>query len=156
VIKTCTKCGVSKSLSEFHKRKNVASGLMSHCKKCNAKKGRDYRKSNPEKMKAFDKLYAAQKWIAHLRRKYRITIKEYEDMLSLQSGKCAICGTDKSGGRTDKMHVDHNHSSKEVRGLLCSSCNQMLGYAKDNVRILKSAVVYLSMPKRQKRSLKAT
>lgn len=155
-MKVCTKCGIAKSLSEYHKRPNVACGLMSHCKECNAKKSREYRKNNPEKIRSLDRSYLPQKWIAHLRRKYGMTLNDYEQMLRSQDGKCAICRTETPGGRTNKMHVDHDHITGEVRGLLCSPCNQMLGYAKDNINILKKAAKYLSMPKRQKRSSKVT
>jgi dCMP deaminase len=39
-----------------------------------------------------------------------------------QGGKCALCGS------KEELVVDHNHDSMEVRGLLCQSCNMMLGY----------------------------
>lgn len=47
-------------------------------------------------------------------------------------------------GRTHSLAVDHNHLDGNIRGLLCRSCNQMLGLAKDNIKILASAQTYLS------------
>lgn len=63
-------------------------------------------------------------------------------MLKAQNGVCAICSDDKPGG-FGTWKVDHDHATGAVRGLLCNSCNAMLGYAKDNLDILHSASLYL-------------
>ncbi|MGD0053597.1 MAG: endonuclease domain-containing protein, partial [Vulcanimicrobiaceae bacterium] len=57
--------------------------------------------------------------------------------------------SDRSGGRYGKtrvprLHVDHDHRTNEVRGLLCRWCNQMLGSAKDDPARLRGAIDYLS------------
>lgn len=58
-----------------------------------------------------------------------------------QDGKCAIC---KDAIETPNIGcVDHDHSTIKMRGMLCGSCNKMLGYARDNIESLKSAIVYL-------------
>jgi len=57
-----------------------------------------------------------------------------------QNKKCAICEEDLSW---DKIHVDHNHSTNKIRGLLCENCNRMLGMAHDDIGILIGAVNYL-------------
>lgn len=62
----------------------------------------------------------------HLRRMYGMTEQQYDEMLSSQLSRCAICGTDQCGtGR--RFAVDHNHKTGEIRGLLCRSCNGFLG-----------------------------
>lgn len=81
-----------------------------------------------------------------LQRKYGIDLQEYERMLSDQGGKCAICDAPPNG---DSLSVDHCHSSGAVRGLLCVSCNQMLGYAKDKPTTLERAIAYLARYARQ-------
>ena len=71
---------------------------------------------------------------ATMKYKYGITYEDYLRMLEEQGGVCAICGTDKPGGR-GKFHIDHDHSccptektcGKCVRGLLCARCNTKLG-----------------------------
>lgn len=55
---------------------------------------------------------------------YGITLEQYEQMLTAQNGVCAICGRIPTGR---SLHVDHNHKTGEVRGLLCHSCNFAIG-----------------------------
>ena len=57
--------------------------------------------------------------------KYGITIPEYEHILALQGGICAICGGVNASGR--RLSVDHNHVTGFIRGLLCDACNTALG-----------------------------
>jgi len=63
-----------------------------------------------------------------------------------QNNKCKICGgieTAKHKGIIRELSVDHNHKTKEIRGLLCSACNNILGRAKDNPFILVKCINYL-------------
>lgn len=78
--------------------------------------------------------------------RYGITPEEYESMEKNQSGLCAICGGPPAG-RWSRLHVDHDHGTGEVRGLLCFSCNTLLGCAKDDPRILEKAIEYLAKAK---------
>lgn len=85
-----------------------------------------------------------------LKHMFSLSIEYYERILQLQDGLCAICGTDRPGGKSE-WHVDHDHSccpgkrscGKCVRGLLCLQCNHLLGNAKDDVSILMAAAHYL-------------
>lgn len=61
-----------------------------------------------------------------LKRKYGITLAEYDQMLEEQHGVCAICGGADPSGR--RLAVDHDHETGKVRGLLCTSCNTRLGF----------------------------
>lgn len=77
-------------------------------------------------------------WAHNLRSKYKITIEQWTEMLIAQSGRCAIC--------LDPMldpHVDHDHSTGRVRGLLCTNCNTGIGKFKDSPERLASAIRYL-------------
>ena len=79
-----------------------------------------------------------------LMRRYGIDTNEYNQLLESQNYTCAICGSTETGGNGKKhFSVDHCHTTKKVRGLLCKSCNIMLGEAKDNTRILSKAIEYL-------------
>lgn len=60
--------------------------------------------------------------------RYGITQEQYDAMLISQEGRCAICGTDQWGGSGNRPHIDHDHATKKVRGLLCFSCNVTLGW----------------------------
>lgn len=94
-----------------------------------------FHENNPDYQKEYD-----------LRRGYGITLAEYNRILKLQDGVCAICFKPETAmlrGIVRCLAVDHDHSTNEVRGLLCTNCNNMLGRVKDNVTILQSAIQYL-------------
>jgi len=48
---------------------------------------------------------------------------EYARLLEAQGGGCAICG---AKPKTRRLHVDHDHKTGKVRGLLCHRCNRAL------------------------------
>lgn len=77
---------------------------------------------------------------AWLMRAYGVTVEEYDAKLEEQDGRCAIC---RKRPRRKKLHVDHDHETGAVRGLLCFRCNAGLGNFLDNPRSLKRAYQYL-------------
>jgi hypothetical protein len=78
----------------------------------------------------------------YLKKKYGITLEDFEQMLKNQGGVCKIC---KSPPTKHNLCVDHDHKSKEmkIRGLLCTKCNYRLGMIKDDLQFLTSAAIYL-------------
>jgi hypothetical protein len=91
------------------------------------------RRSRPE-VKAADRA-------GYLKRKYGITIEQYDEMLKAQGGVCAICRKARPEGRT--LHVDHDHETGEVRGLLCFRCNNALGDFEEEYELFQKAADYL-------------
>ncbi len=86
----------------------------------------------------------------HLKRRYGITLDDYERIYREQNGQCKICGGTTSNrkwkdGRRQrqKLFVDHDHAAGKVRGLLCSTCNRGIAFLKEEVRILENAIKYL-------------
>jgi hypothetical protein len=84
----------------------------------------------------------------NVRTKFGITGAEYDRMFKEQDGKCAIChqpetAIDPRNGRTKALAVDHDHKTGAVRGLLDVRCNRVLGYARDDIAILRAAISYL-------------
>lgn len=78
---------------------------------------------------------------------YGMTIEQYDAMLCEQAGKCAICQKSDSGanhGHAPWLHVDHDHATGSVRGLLCTQCNHLLGNCRDNPGLLIAAISYLA------------
>lgn len=73
-----------------------------------------------------------------LKVRYGISTDDYEAMLAKQRGACAICKS-----TSEALHVDHDHATGKVRGLLCGSCNRGIGCLGDDVVTLKAAVRYL-------------
>jgi len=56
-----------------------------------------------------------------LKKVYGLTLERFNELLAAQGGACALCGT-KDPGKVN-WHVDHDHSTGAVRGLLCNPCN---------------------------------
>lgn len=78
-----------------------------------------------------------------------LTAGEYHKMFEKQHGVCAICGkpetrkAPQTNGRICRLHIDHDHKTGKVRGLLCSRCNIGLGHFMDNIEFLLKAIRYL-------------
>lgn len=75
---------------------------------------------------------------------YGVEGSEYDRLLVLQGGKCAICRTKP---KKKRLAIDHDHKTGANRGLLCGRCNHdLLGSAHDSVNILAAAIAYLDTP----------
>lgn len=135
-FKRCRDCGEVKPLDEFHNDKAKKDGKQAHCKLCGNARKVLWSKANPEKD-------AATQRRTNLKRKYGITVEQYDEMYEAQGGKCFICGTDEPGGRFGTLHVDHCHDSGDVRALLCDKCNRGLGYFNEDPDALISAAMYI-------------
>lgn len=92
-------------------------------------------KKDPRKYKA--KLQSGT-WTRR-KKKYGITRKQYLELLEKQHGRCYVC-LEYHG---ENLRVDHDHRTGDIRALLCSSCNAMLGQAKENPSRLRAAADYL-------------
>ena len=80
--------------------------------------------------------------VGHLKRKFGMTLEDYNLLFEIQKGQCAICGRHQKELK-QALSIDHNHDTGEIRGLLCHECNETLGYAKENTEILANAIIYL-------------
>jgi hypothetical protein len=93
-----------------------------------------YRRRYPEKIAVAKRRDGRRQY---LKRVYGLTPAEIETMTSLQGGVCGICRLARP------LHVDHDHETGSVRGLLCGSCNRGIGQLGECVDRLRSAVEYL-------------
>lgn len=138
-FKRCACCGEIKPTTEFAKKKHREKwGFYSYCNNCKQKKHKDYYRNNEEKCK----LLARNRDL----KKYGITLEDQERMLIEQGGKCKICGREIlmfGESKHTTAHVDHDHSTGKVRGLLCQECNTGLGKFRDNTEYLANAIKYL-------------
>lgn len=75
---------------------------------------------------------------------YGITKEQYEELYAAQGGACYIC--QRANGKTKKLAVDHDHKTGYVRGLLCSTCNKILGHFRDDRETALRVVDYLEQP----------
>lgn len=78
--------------------------------------------------------------VRHIAREYGVPLSEALRLASIT--KCEVCG---EGPKANEkyLHVDHDHESGRVRGVLCRSCNHCLGFARDNPGLLRALAFYL-------------
>ena len=126
-MKKCHKCGETKPRSEFAKATRLPDGLQAACKKCkNA-----YYKNNYDKWRESD-----------IKRRYGLSIEEYNKLKAEQNSCCFICGkSEKDNNRS--LAIDHCHSTNKVRKLLCDTCNRVLGLIKEDAEVLSNMIHYL-------------
>lgn len=62
----------------------------------------------------------------HMLKGYKMSVEEYDTMLAAQGGHCLFC-TATVGAKGRRLHVDHDHKTNRVRGLLCGKCNTSIG-----------------------------
>lgn len=103
---------------------------------------KEYRFKNGPKLKEDNRLrYRANSLLLRLQRK-GLTLADYEKALARQGYVCAIC-LGPPGGRWGEYHIDHDHLTGVLRGLLCHSCNLGLGTFQDDPELLRRAAEYL-------------
>ncbi|TXH15707.1 MAG: hypothetical protein E6R03_06725 [Hyphomicrobiaceae bacterium] len=59
----------------------------------------------------------------HIRRKYGMSPEDYDSLLKAQNGTCALCDRRQEEERYGRLHIDHDHETGRIRGLLCWWCN---------------------------------
>jgi hypothetical protein len=96
-----------------------------------------YHRNNKGKRAAYRKSRQEIERERYLKRKYGIDLEKYNQLLEEQFGLCAICLEEKP------LHVDHDHKTGIVRGLLCSNCNTAVGLLKDDALNIQGAINYL-------------
>ena len=151
-MKQCNECLGKLPLDKFGKNKNSKDKHDGKCLVCKARLAKQYRPNNREltlaSYKRFDKKRradpndGAKRKNIYLKWKYNIPLETYNEMFDKQKGCCAICSKHQSTMKR-ALAVDHNHTTGEVRSLLCGHCNLMLGYAKDSISVLEASIKYL-------------
>jgi hypothetical protein len=106
--------------------------------------------TTPEGRAAYLKAHRAQNKDhyrnADLKKTFGITLAQYTEMHDAQNGVCAICEQPERamrGSEVKKLAVDHCHSTGKIRGLLCVSCNVMIGLSADKPPLLRKAADYV-------------
>lgn len=163
-MRICTKCGIEKEITEFHKSKGGIFNIRGECIECRKewrkeyqqrpetkKKSKIYNKNhyilNSDNEKNYGKIHSEERNNNRLKALYGITLEQYNQMLKDQNGVCAICKQPETAihqnGKIKRLAVDHNHKTGQVRGLACDNCNHGIGFFKENKKILLNAINYL-------------
>lgn len=139
-MKNCTGCGERKPLSEFSLKNGHP---RSRCKPCVVIQSRASierrKKRDPEGYRTAVREDSRGRRRDKVVAKYGLTSTQVNSILIDQKGLCAICGC----SIVERPHVDHDHKTGKVRGLLCLSCNVGLGHFGDSVAKLRDAIEYL-------------
>ena len=148
VLLICTKCGYVGPEKDWVSDPRRSTGRMSECRTCSNKRKAASRLRHLEKNREKGrKGYWAnrEQRLDYCRfRNYGVTPEQYHSMIEKQRNRCAICGTDRAKPNVEsKWHVDHDHTTGTVRGLLCYKCNSVLGYANNSPTVLIKAAEYL-------------
>lgn len=149
-VKLCLRCREEKTLNLFPKNRRTKHGVGTYCLVCAADIVRR-RRATPEGQQTHRD--SSNRWREankerhadnNARRNYGVEHGTYDQMLTAQEGKCAICRTNEPGTGIGRFAIDHCHTSGKVRGLLCSNCNRGLGYFKDDPARIRRAIDYVN------------
>jgi hypothetical protein len=113
--KRCADCREIKPLAHFDRARSQSGGFNCYCKPCRSRRNRE----------------------ARFLKEYGLTPQALQELVDQQDGLCAICRD------RPAVHVDHDHLTGAVRGVLCFPCNVGLGNFRDRTDILRTAIDYL-------------
>jgi hypothetical protein len=119
----CIVCHTWKHLGDYHKDSTAANGKKSTCKPCG------------NLLNRHKKRYT----------RYGLTRHQFEEKFEAQNGQCASCEVELEldGRRTRSPCVDHNHSTGEIRDIICTRCNLAAGNLKDSSERARKLMEYL-------------
>ncbi len=159
-MKRCKWCAEDKPIESFYRDAACADGHRPECKACtSARRKRWYANNRDREIKRVtawqrenaDRYSARQREYReagrrdyraeHLRQTFGLAQSDYDAMLEAQAGGCAICREPPSENRS--LHIDHDHETGVVRGLLCFRCNVGVGQFADSPDRLALAALYL-------------
>jgi len=167
-MRVCKKCQGIKPEKEFYfnKKYNYFRPQCNVCLNNEKKEGRRrnleafnekrrrYYKENRERILEKDRIQREanpQKGLdTILRRAYGISLNEYNELHFEQQARCVTCGEPETAvhyrnGRVKRLHVDHDHKTGEIRGLLCARCNLAIGALNDDWRLAEAIAAYLKV-----------
>jgi hypothetical protein len=128
--KFCPRCEAVLPLEDFVRNRTTKSGYGGYCRPC----------QNAKAAESIARRHGSTRHY-HLRQRYGIGADVVDLMLETQGWRCLIC----AAGLTSKTaHVDHDHATGAVRGILCFNCNGGLGQFRDNPARLRRAADYVS------------
>lgn len=155
-------------MANFSPHPQMRDGRLNECNSCRGKRRRELIKLDPSRrererrrhrawVRAHPKAYAEsrrrsnakyrdsiqpKKRNRRLQRKYGLTAEQVDAWIERVGNRCEVCG-DPPAGRWRRLHIDHDHTTGKVRGLLCVGCNRAIGYLNDDPERAERVAVYL-------------
>jgi hypothetical protein len=130
--KVCSRCAETKPVVAFSP--STDGRVHPDCRPCRALTERERRASLSPSL-------AVERRARRQARRYGLTLADIEQMMQDQGGTCALCPS------TGPFDIDHDHATDRVRGLLCRSCNLLIGLSGDDPEHLMRAIAYLQAVK---------
>ena len=134
------------------RRLQINSGMRRWTKR-NPQYQKEWKNNNPERTESYWKThyennkdtqeYKLQRRRAQIRRLYKLELEDVFEMMEQQAESCAICGTEITFGGRLGAHIDHDHITGKVRGILCRNCNLALGHVGESIEKLEIMINYL-------------
>lgn len=133
-MRVCIKCNLDKEDKDFYQDKRNLNWKNNICKKCQLIQNKEYMDKNPDKRYRWYKIY---NW-----KKRGINNPEQALELYIKTKRCDICNVSNK-----VLHLDHDHKTGDVRGVICTTCNLGLGAFLDDPNLLLEAITYLNKSK---------
>jgi len=141
-MKRCPKCKEKypATVEYFYSNKSKPLGLTTYCKDCTKTIFSVWSSESEERSLSLKYIQR----VRLLKKVYNLTEEDVRNLMDLFRGACHICGDSLVVPDSNKSyHIDHNHETGEIRGLLCHLCNVGLGHFKDSPDLLDRAAKYL-------------
>ncbi len=137
-MKFCVACGKKHRISAFYIDRRTGGSRGAKCKKATSKISNRWHKRNPDREAS--RLRARNQ---HPKERFGLSRKEYDRILKSFGNLCGICSGKETRSDRSSLSLDHCHRTGKIRGALCSRCNTILGFAKDDPILLTNAAAYL-------------
>ncbi len=148
--KPCHRCWQVLPRDAFSYRNIEKDYRHQYCKPCMVAINSEWASKNRARINANRRaLYTPEEGRRRNLTRYGMTPEQYEEMLAGQGGVCAICKTFRAWRNRNVLHIDHDHTTGRVRGLLCHWCNVAIGSLNESPDTLRAAIAYLEQANSQ-------
>lgn len=137
-MRECTGCKEVLPTYAFYAHSQRPGTTHSQCKKCENAATIKRTKANPERTSRYSRK-------SRIKTQYGLSWDDFQKIVSTQGGACPICKNQLDFNANRRVHIDHDHATGKVRGVLCNWCNSGLGRFKDNARWLDAAAQYIRL-----------
>jgi hypothetical protein len=141
----CPRCGELKPESAYSWKIQALGQRQVYCRPCFRVNQRESRRRHAHKYNARRRAqYTPEQGRRdNLRRFYGITPEQFDALQEAQGGGCAVCGETRVWRGRRRLHVDHDHETGRIRGLLCHACNVCLGALEEDIERIRGLARYL-------------